>query len=291
MWYDMSMKKSRKRNKYKKLLWVLVLPFAFIFLILVYALYSLFRSPSIKESPVEEIKMYYDIDKFVIDEEGWMTFIDPNYEYEKGIDVSRFQHEIDWEQVKESGIDFAILRAGLREAVEGGIWEDSAFEEYVEGALENDIGVGVYWYSTALNEEELDEEIEFLTQILEPYEITYPVVFDMEPYDQEEDGGRISVLSRQEKTDLANLFCDKMESLGYDTMIYGNLNWLYNDLDFSQIANREIWYAAYQSKPAMPDRFTMWQYSNQGIIPGIDTSVDLNIYIKEKVKEDVQEDE
>ncbi|MDO4468110.1 MAG: GH25 family lysozyme [Bacillota bacterium] len=226
--------------------------------------------------------MYYDADQFVWNEQGWMTFQNPDYTYTKGIDVSTFQHEIDWNQVAESDIDFAMIRAGYRGAVEGLLHEDSEFQENVNGALQNNIDVGVYWYSSAINEEELEEEIEFLLSLIEPYSLAYPVAFDMEPYAADENGGRIHVLSQEERTKLALLFCEKMKQHGYDVLIYGNWDWLYNSLDFSAISNQEIWYAAYQNKPAMPDRFTMWQYSNNGMIPGIETTVDLNIFIQKK---------
>lgn len=271
------MKRRKKiRNR------IILLLLGVLLLLCFLGIYVLFHSE--KEEPVSEpeIVYYYNIDQFKKDENGLMTFTDPDYMYTTGIDVSQFQHYIDWEQVAQENLDFVMIRAGYRGAIEGLLHTDEYYEHNIQGALDNNMKVGVYWYSTSLNTEELDEEIDYLLELIEPYDISYPVVYDMEPYFQDENGGRIHVLSVQEKTDLANYFCDRLEEKGYKTMIYGNSDWLYNNLDFNRIRDREIWYAAYQSKPSMIDRFTMWQYSNRGIISGIDTDVDINIYIQKK---------
>lgn len=218
---------------------------------------------------------YYDLDLFENTSTGFKFYNDSDYDSQIGIDVSEHNGTIDWDAVKDAGIDFAFIRIGYRGGIEGKIHQDAMYEYNIEQARQAGLKIGVYWYSSAVNVSELQEEAEFVLSLLEGQSLDLPVAFDMEFFD--EDQGRINTLSVQEKTDLALQFCQSMESHGYSSMIYGNLDWLYNQLDFSQIQDQNIWYAAYQDKPAMQDRFMIWQYSHTGTLPGISTNVDMNI--------------
>lgn len=114
-----------------------------------------------------------------------------------------------------------------------------------------------------------------MLSLLEEEELDLPVAYDMEIFDAQ--NGRICSLDKEEKTMMALRFCDAMETAGYRSMIYGNYNWLYEQLDFSQIQKKAIWYAAYRDRPDMTDPFEIWQYSNMGQVQGITGNVDLNI--------------
>lgn len=227
------------------------------------------------------IESFYDIDSFVKDENGIIRYDNPDYRSVIGIDVSTFNHEIDWGAVaSDEVVEFAMIRAGYRGAIEGLLHTDDQFYNNIEGAVSNGLPVGIYWYSSGITEDEINEEVDYLLSLLEPYPISYPVVFDMEPYEADENGGRISTMSQDEKTQMALIFCQRIRDAGYTPMVYGNLSWLYDNLNFEQLAGIDVWYAGYQSKPSMYDEFRMWQFSNAGSIDGIDNGVDLNLYLE-----------
>lgn len=213
----------------------------------------------------------------LIQEDGWITYTKEGYNQRYGIDVSEHNGQIDWDQVTLSRVDFAYIRIGYRSSVYGQIHLDKYFHQNIQGAQEAGLDVGLYWFSTATNEEELQEEIDFILKEIEDYDIDLSIAYDMEFYDHPQD--RVLTLSQEEKTNLALTFCEQMEEEGYSTMIYGNLDWLYNQLDFEKISNQKLWYAAYLDEPKMEDKFTMWQFTNKGQIPGIEGNVDLNIWL------------
>ncbi|MDB7980719.1 MULTISPECIES: glycoside hydrolase family 25 protein [Faecalicoccus] len=258
------MKRKRKAKKLRILILMMVL-----LGVLTFVVHSLFSQAETMPSS------YYDLDRFENASTGFKFYNDPDYESKIGIDVSEHNGTIDWTAVTGTGIDFAFIRAGYRGGIEGKIHEDATFAYNMEQAQDKGLKLGVYWYSSAINTTELQEEIDFVLSLVSSYSIDLPIVFDMEFFDEQE--GRINTLSVEEKTDLALMFCDAMEEHGYESMIYGNLDWFYNQLDFSRIQDRNLWYAAYQDKPAMQDRFMIWQYSHTGTLPGISTNVDMNI--------------
>lgn len=227
----------------------------------------------------KETRESLDPDRFV-QNNGFMVYQEDAYTSLQGIDVSQHNGVIDWEQVKASSIDFAMIRIGYRGAVHGELYQDEQFADNVKGAREQGIKVGVYWYSSAVTEEELDEECALVLEMLANEKLDLPVAYDMEIFNT--DTGRINSLSTEQKTDLALRFCEKIEQAGYDTMIYGNLDWLYHQLDFQRIEAYPIWYAAYQEKPAMTDPYLIWQYSHTGQISGISGNTDLNVMVVKK---------
>lgn len=263
------MKKKKRKVSTRRLL-VLILSSLCILWLLIILGFGCFRLIT-KDSVV------IDPNEFVLNEDGCMTLNNPLYKTKTGIDVSSFQREIEWDKVKADGIDFAMIRCGYRGAVQGNLLEDTAFKENITNALANDIEVGVYFYSTAINEIELEEEINFVLKTIKDYNITFPVVYDMELYSSHE-GGRVATLSKEDKTKFANLFCKAMKDAGYKPMVYGNKNWLEQQIDLEQISY-DLWYAAYIEKPDLNHHFSMWQYTNNGHVDGITTNVDLNLYI------------
>ena len=220
----------------------------------------------------------YDPALFVLEGDR-MSYQDPAYETSIGIDVSEHNQQIDWEQVADDGIEFAFVRLGYRGGIEGKLHEDETFAANVQGVQDAGLELGIYWYSSAIDQKELQEEIDFVLERLEGIQINLPVVYDMEIFDH--DQGRINSLSATEKTDLALRFCDAMENAGYASMIYGNYTWLHEHLDHERILDQAIWYAAYQETPDMTEHFSIWQYSQTGQVAGIQGNVDLNIRLKE----------
>ncbi len=198
----------------------------------------------------------------------------------KGIDVSKFQGEIDWKSVKNDGVEYAFIRLGIRGYTSGEIVLDESFEENVTGALEEDMHVGVYFFSQAVTEEEILEEADFVIENLEPYEIDYPVVIDIEEINS--NNARTNDLTAEERTQLVITFCERIKEAGYTPMIYGNLKTFLLMLDITQLEEYEKWYAYYSTEEFYyPYDFSVWQYTESGSVDGIDTDVDINISFKE----------
>lgn len=216
-------------------------------------------------------------DDFEMGDDGFLKYVgdDSTVVTRKGIDVSRFQGTIDWEKVADSGIEFAIIRAGLRGTTEGKLLEDELFKDNAEGAIKNGIDIGVYFYSQAINEEEAREEVQMLLDIIEPYKITYPVVVDIESAESE--NARTATLSTDSYEAVANTFCEMVKNAGYKPMIYGNVKSYTLLMDAEDVDDYDIWIAYYGTPLYYPYHFDMWQFTSSGSVPGIEGSVDLNI--------------
>ena len=222
----------------------------------------------------------YVLDNFVLDEaSSRITYTDDVGEVHSktGIDVSKHQGKIDWKKVAADGIDFAFIRVGFRGSSEGKLVEDEYFIDNIEGALENHIEVGVYFYTQAVTTEEAKEEAQFLLD-LDPYDITYPVVLDLEEVNGK---SRTDDMTKEDFTDAAIEFLDTVEKAGYQPMIYGNLKTFFIMLDMRRIEKYDKWFAYYQTPVYFPYEFTIWQYSSTGKVDGIKGDVDLNVSMKE----------
>ena len=195
-----------------------------------------------------------------------------------GINVNYKNGDIDWAQVAENGVDFAMIRLGYRGYGTGRIVTDTYFETNLKGALENDIEVGVYFFSQAINEEEAVEEAQYCMDLLQDYDITYPIVFDWEPYDSSLNP-RTDGLSDEMLTKCAVAFCQAVEDGGYESMVYSNLTYFYLHYDLTQLVDFPLWLAQYNETPTFYYHFSMWQYSSTGTVPGIEGNVDLNIQL------------
>lgn len=193
----------------------------------------------------------------------------------QGIDVSSFQGEIDWQKVKEDGIEFAIIRLGYRGYGTGKMVLDDYFEQNIKGALEAGLEVGVYYFSQAISEEEAVEEAQVVLENIKNYNVTYPIIYDAEEIAT--DRARTDGLTVHQLTDNAIAFCEYIEAAGYQSMIYSNKRWLLTKLDLERLTDYDIWFAGYVNIPEYPYDFKMWQYSESGSVNGIEGNVDLNI--------------
>ena len=219
----------------------------------------------------------YDPEGFSLDSNGYMTYTEDGVYVTLGVDVSVHQGIVDWQQVADAGIDFAMIRIGYRGyGMAGNMQGDSHFVDNIEGALAAGLDVGVYYFSQAVTVEEARQEAAYVIEKLEPYNITYPVVFDWERQNYE--GSRTQTIP---ETDLlcsiANAFCQDIEAAGYDAMIYFYQNLAYNNLDLSQLTDYPFWLAQYTDYPSFYYDFDMWQYTSSGRVPGISGNVDMNL--------------
>lgn len=193
----------------------------------------------------------------------------------KGIDVSKYQGNIDWKSVKEDGVEYAFIRLGLRGYASGEIVPDNYYEQNMRGAAEAGVDVGVYFFTQAITVEEAKEEAAYVIEQLEDYEIKCPVVFDVEMITN--GNGRANTLSKEERTDICIAFCEAIKEAGYIPMIYGNIKCFTKMVDMERLEVYEKWYAFYDQYMYFPYEVSVWQYTESGTVKGIEGKVDMNI--------------
>ena len=191
-----------------------------------------------------------------------------------GVDVSSHQQEIDWQQVADAGVEFAIVRVGYRGFTDGDIFPDTMAEENISGALDAGLDVGVYFFSQATSVQEAKEEAWFVLDAIDGCSITYPVLFDWESITTE---ARTDEVTGPEMTEFAQAFCAEIENAGYKAGIYFNQSDGYNNYDLRALRSYEMWLAEYADAQSFAYEVQLWQYTNQGSVPGIENAVDLNL--------------
>lgn len=223
----------------------------------------------------------YNWENLVADQNGFKTYYEGREAVSiMGIDVSKYQGNIDWQKVKEFGVQYAMIRLGYRwiNRDEGNLSLDDYFEQNIKGANEAGVAVGVYFFSQALNKAEAVEEAEMVLQYIKDYSVTYPVVFDTEEVISSNGYvARANDLTRQQRTDITKAFCEVIENAGYHPMIYANTKWMIMGIDLEQLTMYDKWFAYYSENITFPYKFHMLQYSDAGKVPGISSNVDLNI--------------
>lgn len=217
----------------------------------------------------------YDFTKLVCQSDLMKYYEDGKQVSFVGVDVSKYHDYIDFSKVKKAGIDYVMIRAGVRGYGTGQLIPDDYFKDNLKRATDAGLDVGVYFYSQAITVEEAVEEAEFVIESLGDYNISYPIAYDMELVPN--DTARTEVLSRAEKTEIAKAFMDTITDAGYKTILYGNKEWLIKEIDLSKLTGYDVWLSQQQDIPDFPYRFTMWQYSCQGSVDGIVGLVSLNV--------------
>lgn len=217
----------------------------------------------------------YDLDGFE-NANGRMTYSENGVlKSQVGIDVSEHQGSIDWNAVADDGIQFAFVRAGNRGNTEGTIAADDYYTANITGAKAAGLHVGVYFYSQAISVEEAREEADFVLGLLSGQTLDLPIVFDNES--DLTQYARVNDVDSDTLTAAAVAFCERVEAAGYSSMVYGNRSDLAR-YDLSGIGNRNIWFAEYGTAyPSLNTTFAIWQYANDGVVAGIDGSVDMDI--------------
>lgn len=192
-----------------------------------------------------------------------------------GIDVSRWNEDINWDKVKEAGIEYAIIRAGYRGSVTGTLVEDKYFRKNIEGAIKAGIPVGLYFFTQATTEVEAVEEASMVLALCKEYDITYPVFIDTEKAGE---NGRANELDKKKRTAICQAFCETIRNGGYKAGIYASKNWFENKLDMNILSDDTyIWLAQYGDEVTYDGKYHMWQYTSSGRVLGIEGRVDLNL--------------
>ena len=214
--------------------------------------------------------------------EGIQITIVPKIQVRTGIDISQYQNIINWSEVRNSGINFSIIRVGYRGYGSGKIVYDPYFMMNIKGALLNGIDCGVYFYTQAINESEAIEEANWVINAVKPYNIVYPIVIDTE-WSSENKNGRADWISTEQRTKYIQAFCRTIKEAGYNPMIYANKDWLENHLNMDELSEYSVWLAHYVT--GAPDKksdyqrpYVMWQYTSSGNVNGIEGNVDMDLY-------------
>lgn len=194
----------------------------------------------------------------------------------KGIDVSKWQGEIDWAKVKAAGIDFAMIRLGYGSADGTECGVDNYFEKNVAGAVKAGVDIGCYFYTYGTSVAAVKKEAEFVIGVLNKYKgvFTYPVAFDLEDNSQ-------AGLGKETLTNMVIAFGDAIEKAGFYASLYSNLNWLKNYLDDSKLTRFDHWLAQWAAAPTYTGEFGMWQSSSTGSVNGISGNVDTDVAYKD----------
>ena len=202
-----------------------------------------------------------------------------------GIDVSKYQGSIDWEQVAQSGVEFAMVRVGYRTKVTGIIYEDPGARYNLQEATKNGIFVGAYFFSSAVTQEEAQEEAAWVADFISRYQITYPVAYNCEDFQSPD--SRQYGLGVEERTDIACAFLDTIAAAGYTPMFYASRNEMEGSAQWNMdtLGSRyRVWVSQYPEQPypetpasTYSGTHAMWQYTSQGTVAGIRGSVDVNL--------------
>lgn len=193
-----------------------------------------------------------------------------------GIDVSEHQQAVDWDQVRNAGMEFVMIRAGYRGYTEGELYEDSMFRSHLAGAKDAGLKVGVYFFSQATTPEEAEEEAAFVLKLLKKTDLDLPVVYDWEYVSTD---ARTAAMDRRTLTDCAIAFCEAIEDAGFDPMVYFNPDLARNMFLLEELTAYDFWLAMYDDQMDFPFRVDLWQYTHTGSVPGIEGDVDVNLYL------------
>ena len=192
-----------------------------------------------------------------------------------GIDVSKYQSSINWQKVKNAGINFAIIRCGYRGYGSGVLVQDPKFASHISGAKAAGLRVGIYFFSQAITEAEAVEEASMAVKLANQYGINMPIAIDSEY--AAGGRGRADGLSKADRTKITVAFCNTVANSGYRPMVYASKSWFSSHLDVSKFGSYRIWVAHYADKCGYGGRYDIWQNTSKGSVDGVPGNVDMNI--------------
>ena len=222
-------------------------------------------------------KNSYDYTGLVYEEPYMRYYADGKKASRQGVKIDDSCGTVNFVQVEEDGIDYCIIRIGKRGYATGAISLDENYLTYMKEAKEAGLGIGVSFYSQAVNEAEAIEEANLVVQALQQAEIKpeYPVIFDMELVNN--DSSRTEKLTKNQLTAITKAFCNTISQNGYTPAVYGNKYWLLRKLDLTQLSGYNIWLSKEGDVPDYPYEFAMWEYKQDAKIDGIAGNVSLSI--------------
>ena len=202
-----------------------------------------------------------------------------------GIDVSKYNGNVNWNAVKNSGIDFVMIRVGYRGYGQAGNFAvDTKFKQNIEGAQKAGLKVGIYFVTQAINDTEAIEEANWVINQIKDYNIDMPVAIDVEYSGDEKHNGRADNLDKLTRTIIIQCFCQRIQNAGYIPIIYLNVDWAQNFVNMGLLTEYDTWIANYKKSfyllPSYNGNYTIWQYTSTGRVNGVEGDVDCNICYK-----------
>ena len=189
----------------------------------------------------------------------------------KGIDISKYQTDVDYKKVKADGVEFAILRIGYtgygtgkRQA------KDTLFETHYKGCRDAGINIGGYFFGRGVSAEEGKKEAEYVLSLIKGKTFEYPIFYDTE------DTYYQAKATKAQNTAACKAFCDAIKAAGYKTGIYASKSWFTDKLNDNELQAYDHWVAQYYNKITYNGSYTMWQYTSSGKVNGIKGNVDMN---------------
>lgn len=194
-----------------------------------------------------------------------------------GVDVSKYQKNIDWAKIKKAGVSFAIVRIGYRGyGAAGNLVLDPMFEEHFTNVKNAGLKVGVYFFSQATTEEEAKEEAFACAYVLNGRKLDYPIFFDTEASGASGGTGRADGLGVTDRTKCAVAFCEEVKAQGYKPGVYASTTWYRNRVNLNSLKKYTIWNAHY-GVASSPIDCALWQGTCTARLPGYSGDMDVNI--------------
>lgn len=196
-----------------------------------------------------------------------------------GVDVSFYNGTVNWQAVKNSGVDFVIIRVGGRGWSTGLLYDDSCFYNYLHGAASAGLKVGVYFYSTAVNRVEAVQEASVVLDRLNGLPLDFPIFIDTE-YSGDYPRGRSDTISVAQRVEVVQAFCQTVNSENYRAGVYSSENFFKNCLDYASVSQYCIWIASYTENNQLPSfnaRYDIWQFTDRARVSGINGNCDVSV--------------
>lgn len=218
----------------------------------------------------------FKAEEFKTDSDGSPVYTGTDYKTMLGVDVSQYQGDIDWQKVYDSGVRFAIIRAGGRYyGQKDELYTDDNFAANIQGAKDAGLKVGAYFFSQAVNTDEARREAEYALELIGDTKLDLPVFYDWERIGDPD--ARTAETDGATMTDCAVAFCETVKQAGFEAGVYLYPSTGYYGYELARLTDYTFWCASVGSHPFFYYAHTLWQYSYEGEVPGIDHKCDMNM--------------